>query len=204
MAVQTEVPYSNSYGEIEYMELNLGATLNHHLNGFERLSNNLPLWNLSSVPAGLFNTNGNPLIIEKDSREQLNITYQLHCLTNRRSIILGSVLCKNNPLIVDNPERKISCYLLFKPINKFDALVDVSNGFKIMDGFEVDETVYHLYNRRFKLPAIINSGDKAAKAIVWVDESDVSNNPKLIIGENIEITVGKSSKPIWFTFVANQ
>lgn len=201
IAVQSNVPYGDIFGEFETLDLILGNKVGmDNISEEERktLPDELPEWKSTTKPEGLFTTGENPLIISKDSREQLNFTYQLNSVVNRKSIILGSELNRSNPLITDTKQRTIACYWLPKKINKFATVIDVSNGTIVQCSPVTDAD-----NRRFYLPSVQNLSGFDAESICWVDVTDGVHNAKLIIGENRQVKSGENSSPIWFTFNAN-
>lgn len=196
--VQSQISYGNVYGELDKLEVILGNFTGLANQLSENVAEELPQWRSNSTPIGLLSTMENALIIDKDSREQLNCTIQLNMIVNRRNIILGSELCKNNPLVTATKERTIACYWLPNKINKLATTIDVSNGAEVQ--FEV---ITHSENRKFCLPSVQNNSDFSAKAIAWVDVTGGVSNAKLLIGENISVAVGNLSREIWFNFVSN-
>lgn len=200
--VQSQIKYADTYGEFERLELELGnksGFANLADDARKKLSKSIPEWELEVKPIGLFSTGENPLIISKDSREQLNFTYQLNSVVNRKSIILGSALNSANPLVTITKARTIACYWLPKKINKFSPVIDVSNGAAAQ--FEI---VSDRANRKFHLPSVQNNSSFNAEAIVWVDITDGVYNAKLLIGENAPVAIGEFSQAIWFNFNANE
>ncbi len=199
-AIQTQVAYADTYGEFEKLEVIFGNVQNlKNMSLPDDMPKKLPLWTSTVKPVGIFSTGENPLIISKDSREQLNITYQLNSVANRKGIILGSALNSNNPLITATQLRKIKCYWLPRKINKFAPIIDVS------DGAEVHLPVsICIENMKFYLPVVQNLSDIDAEAIAWVDVTDGIHNAKLLIGENRAVGAGELSREIWFNFNANE
>lgn len=55
----------------------------------------------------------------------------------------------------------------------------------------------------FYFSSVQNNSSFSAEAIAWVDATDGVYNAKLIIGENISVSIGEASKEIWFNFKAN-
>lgn len=201
-AVQTQTDYGNVYGEIENFQIELGNKFG--IKNYDGYFNDIPSWK-GEKPNGLFSSGNNPLIIDKDSREKLNITYQLHCIANRKNIVIGSELCKNNPLVTSKKTEIISCYWLPSLINKFDNYIDVSNGKKtefLINPIGVD------YKSGFTIPPINNNcGKDKVYSIVWVamdnDSDYAQKNARLILGENYYNGVGNESRRISFSFVTN-
>ena len=204
-SIQTQVSYGNIYGELEDLHFELGNDAG--INDYQRSYNDLPLWN-GEKPNGILSTGDKPLIISKDSREHLNITVQLHCVANRKTIVIGTALCKGNPLVTSSEPRRISCYFLPYRINKFATTIDVSNTDIVKNGcYKVgdDFTAVHTIDMpcRAYLPSVQNKSGKTMQSICWVDESESLTNAKLIIGENSDVKQGESSQEIWFNFEAN-
>lgn len=96
--VQRLVPYSDQYGEVEYLELWMqekgwDPTLGEQQSGGKA----------QSYPSSYITRNGakidtgdNYLIISKDSREHLSFVYQCHFQATRSSVVIGSALARYN------------------------------------------------------------------------------------------------------------
>jgi len=212
-SVQTQVPYADSYGEFEHLVLRMGNNAGLKIVGsLDELLTKLPLWTPSVNPTGLISTESHSLIISKDSREQINFTYQLNLVANRRSIIIGTALCNDNPLVKSNDARIIAIYWLYKPLNKFDVILNLSDKQKAKRAEITDDEKeiwaiknIPLINKiKFVLPALENKSGEDAKAIAFVDITNGEEKAKLLIGENIDVKKGELSKAIYFNFMSNE
>ena len=73
--------------------------------------------------------NDNPILLKKGSTEVPSINYQIDFVANRNSIVIGSALAKNLPMVSGlQPEHYATLYVLQNRINKFEPIVDLSSG----------------------------------------------------------------------------
>lgn len=75
--------------------------------------------------AGMTDGYSNPLVLRKDSREALKFTYALNFVTDDKSIVLGTALTANNPLITKDTRRP-HLYVLPNKINRFSSYLDLT------------------------------------------------------------------------------
>lgn len=225
--VQRLVPYTDGLGEIELLKFSMinkgwDANINaQEEGGYAQL---YPQYVAGSVPE--FNLPANPalsecpflttgiwgLVVQKDSREALSLTYQVHFVANRETIVLGPALTASNALITEtNSGKKTSLYFLKNKLNMLDKVVDLSNevatyigDYKLIGGaFGLDYTdIYKvvIYNLKNNTSTTYN-----AWAIVEVPDNEITdtNQGTLIIGENVELSPGQTAPDVYFTICSN-
>ena len=122
-----ETEYTDYYGRLYYYQFSLGGGISGDIDG-----DLLPQTNVEGGVDGRFyattllsNIN-NPIVLRKDSREALKFTYALNFVADDKSIVLGSALTANNPLITYETRRP-HLYLLRSKINRFSSYLDLAN-----------------------------------------------------------------------------
>ena len=109
------VPYANAYGDFYAMKLNFNyqalsetAAAQTDYNG---ASNLLPQNTTVSIPDNTkLTTLDNPLIVQKDGKENINFTYQIHFVSDNADIIKGSALTYSNCLVSAVNQSKAGIY----------------------------------------------------------------------------------------------
>lgn len=130
---QQDVPYCDYYGRIEWMNFALiaresedGERETTARNGAAR---RLPQLYSQKPTTANIGTNGTPYHIVKDSREIIQMNFELEFKSNLPYLIIGSALASNCPLV--NAESKGTVLCIFtdgRKIGKFDRTVDTSSG----------------------------------------------------------------------------
>lgn len=199
--VQHLVPYGDAYGELEQLRVTIG-------NNFEDValppdySFKLPEYT-GTVPQSkqLVRMESKPLIVQKDSRETLNVTYQMHLTSNRDSIVLGSLLTRNNLLIRNETTTAPKVFLSTKPINMLRSKLDLSAGTIFANDITSyitiriypDTKMVHIDNNDFFYD--LDTSNYKAWAIVDPETGEY------YIGENFE--PGEKPRDIFFNFLDN-
>lgn len=122
-----ETEYTDYYGRLYYYQFSLGGGISGDIDG-----DLLPQTNVEGGVDGRFyattllSTINNPLVLRKDGREALKFTYALNFVADDKSIVLGSALTANNPLITYETRRP-HLYLLRSKINRFSSYLNLSN-----------------------------------------------------------------------------
>lgn len=138
-------------------------------------------------------TNGGyPIIIEKDNREAITMTYQLHFIKNKKSIVIGSGLAKHSNLISSNNSDR-SLYIMPNKINKFAKTIDVENG-TLAREYKYQPNTITQTNNKINLGYVTATAN--GKSWVIVDNA----TKELIFGENIDIKNGDTIKLPIMTF----
>ncbi|MDE6274344.1 MAG: hypothetical protein K2L87_04785, partial [Clostridiales bacterium] len=143
-----EVPYGDYYGQMYYQRYSLqnrkeneeakkslfytvssqiaALSLPQNTNLSVPVGDSLePLDNITEVagtPEGIYR------IIRKDSREVLTQSYAMEYVTDKKNIIIGSALARNNPMIGGIPnESAAALWILPDPVNQFsDDEIDLT------------------------------------------------------------------------------
>lgn len=205
-AVQKLVPYSNVYGEAEYLafwiqENAWEPTLAQQQTGYAQ-----------TYPTALFAqkdvriaTSNNPLIISKDSREHLSFVYQCHFQATQASIVLGSAIAKYNPLVGGASDfnngnvLKTVVIWLNHSVNGLNRYIDATGQYveESSEFFEIDTDGF------LNLKARTNPSAFTVYSIAVCREEKVSATDtkyELLFGENFEdgLAPGASTQPIYF------
>lgn len=117
---QRLVPYSDALGNISQADVAFYAAAS--VDPFD-----YPEGTTQPTPPAL-SSGGYPFDIEKDSREQLSIVYQMHVQAEDESFVIGSLLTSRNPLVTAKPATAptIGLYYLTENVNMLDDVIDVT------------------------------------------------------------------------------
>lgn len=130
-------PYCDFYGNMEYLNLNYYEQGTIPPNHTEQtlIGNSLPSGeNVNGVGRKYLTTGAKPLWVKKGSTEILAINYQIDYVTNRRNIIVGSGLAKNNIMISGTQAgHSAALYVLPKRLNKFKLVADLTGATLVKD-----------------------------------------------------------------------
>lgn len=187
-----DVGYTDYFGEIETLSIKMLTMLNKVENKTDAINsgNSLPESYLTLQPINddkiMLNSNSDDIVIKKDSREQINFSYQLHFVTNN-NIIIGSALAQSNPLI-GKAEFGARLFILPNRINKFAKEIDLTNATLLFDYSQNNEVVNKVYYNMLTDNQIVftnQSSNSDGKSWVIVDK-----NNNLLFGKNIDIKSG--------------
>lgn len=110
--------YTDIYGRIDTCDITFSLTANN------TNSNSYNYPDLAGVnPTGQL-VQINNLQLEKDSREKINIAYQLHFVTDNNNIVIGQALADNNSFIGANTNIPAKVVFLDKKIGAFESVID--------------------------------------------------------------------------------
>ncbi|MDR3317926.1 MAG: hypothetical protein LBS99_00625, partial [Clostridiales bacterium] len=191
---QQYVPYGDDYGELDALDMNIGYFLNPTVKGYtpdlNALENTYPQFAADAPQIAYFNTGDNPFIIKKDSRENIIFTYQLHMQQTRKSIVIGTALMQNNPLVRGTDANQAARFVwLPNRLNKFEKTPDLAGA------VEVPRSNYiHASGSTFYIDGFVNAAERTFRSWAFVDADGY-----LLIGENGDIVPGESTKQINFT-----
>lgn len=190
--VQNYVKYTDIYGELETLKLRFGRVTNE-MDSYEMSvtrGNLVPKG--SAVPDGnfieYFSTGTDKIVIKKDSREKLSVSYQMHFVTNRENLIIGTGISRKN-VFTSNEELNYKLYILPQELNEFDREIDLTNA------HEVAITMKDINSKKFKISNITASVNGKSWALVNAGATN-----ELIVGENVEIKANEELSLPYFTF----
>lgn len=190
--VQNYVKYADVYGEIETLKLRLGRVTNimDSYNMSVTRGNLTPKGN--AIPDGnfieYFSTGTDKIVIMKDSREKLSVSYQMHFVTNRPNMIIGTGIGRKN-VFTSSESLNYKLYILPSELNEFDRTVDLTNA------QEVAIQIEDIAEKKIKIKDVVASVNGKSWALV-----NVGSVNELLIGENIEIKSNQQITLPYFTF----
>ena len=163
---QQYVPYCDYFGNIETLEFAFGnSSASESPTNFGQawaIGNALPDYT-ANMATTVVNT-GTPkrLMLKKDSREILNLTYQLHLIAENNTIVIGSGFARYNSL-VSSQALHYSLYSVSEnEISNFTDKIDISNKIPITSFTANDITTDIVQNR---IVGTINVTQKAPYAM---------------------------------------
>ena len=140
--------------------------------------------------------------INKDSREKISMTYQLHFQTLSANMIIGKALARNNILIKDYDATKfLKMYVLPNEITKWQTSLDLTNAVLVKD-FSKDGNITQGVRGSnskdsatyIRIPEQISTA--SGRSYVLVE----NGTNELILGENMSIKKGDTIPQIIFQF----
>lgn len=224
--VQRLVPYADGLGEVEYILFQMfkdgwnPTAAAQEEGGYANLYPQYIEGSIDGVsstpsndPATLvgISTGTNGLVVEKDSREALNLVYQVHFVANRDSIVLGPSLAQANCLTSAKTDGKFALYFFNHKLNMLDKIIDLT-GAKYVGDFAYFGGPFSIFTE--------NSGEKY-KVIIGDIKNEIENTTyqawgivqindasdtygKLFIGENVELAYGVTAPNVYFTVRSNK
>lgn len=143
-------------------------------------------WKLSETPNAEMT-----LIVQKDSREVIGLTYQAHTKVTRDSIVIGKLFAENSPLI-----KEVEGIL--KPqIAFFTQPLDRLQGNAYIETIKTGAKAKGVINgSKFIIEPIKNTTSETYRAWGLVDPE----TQELYIGENMELPPNAETLPIVFNF----
>lgn len=117
--------YADIYGRIDKCDITFSLTANDTNNNnynYPDLAGINPLGQLVQI---------NDLQLEKDSREKINITYQMHFVTDNGNIVIGQAMADNNSFIGANTNVPAKVAFLDKKIGTFESVLDYNTAIYI-------------------------------------------------------------------------
>ena len=209
------VSYSSQYGEMKYLNIaylgeidwsileagsDIGIPSHEDIELLKKLyikelSLMLPNIGATPVSSALVGTvapfgyfNDKPILISKGSTEVPTINYQIDFVANRNSIVIGSTLAKNLPMVSGlQPEHYATLYVLQNRINKFEPIVDLSSGsaMRLRDYSNGSGLVINNYKT-----ISFNNWSSSIDGKAWALVDNATG--ELLIGENKEIKAGEN------------
>ncbi|MGN1221886.1 MAG: hypothetical protein ACI4TT_01465 [Christensenellales bacterium] len=129
-ALENYIPYGNEFGRFDTMSVVFGADnplidYNNNIKANSKLLYKIDENNINKDSI-IVDFENHPFLLDKDSREQIQLTTQLNFVTHNKNIIIGSAMAHTTPLTtsVENSYK----YVLFqKKPNKFEEFVNVES-----------------------------------------------------------------------------
>ena len=190
--IQQEAKYSTLYGFAEYIEL-LGGSFKYipQSSYSSAVATGAAIPNIynedGSSSFNLFDTTASyPIRLKKDSREKINIAYQIHCVTDKDNVIVGSGLSKKLGVrkgYIDEASLKgeyVDIYVMPREIGKFEKeIIDLpSSNKRISYTMTSDSTNKQLNFGEITLNASGKSivlVDRQSKELIFAINEDVTN-----------------------------
>ena len=225
---QQDYEYADYYGRMYYYNFNvdipgtadIGIKEATRLPAAERRPDYTSDY-ISTLRGGSSSLKGNsPFIVRKDNREKLQVNVQVHYVTNRKGLIIGSALA-SNCLAVRSGTRgaPAKLYVLPERIDKFAENLEAVG--IILEQYPSVEIAAYSLNNSAMSPYIQLAGDNTfpARGKAWViaspptrgEEEQVENEKgeqstvtqvtggDLLLAQNMDISAGQAFAPIYFT-----
>lgn len=171
-------------------------------NGNREVSTNSGNQNFVVPYSSLYPLTAPRVTVNKDSREKISMTYQLHFQTLSANMIIGKALARNNILIKDYDATKfLKMYVLPNEITKWQTSLDLTNAVLVKD-FSKDGNITQGVRGSnskdsatyIRIPEQISTA--SGKSYVLVE----NGTNELILGENMSIKKGDTIPQIIFQF----
>lgn len=191
-ALENYIPYSNEFGRFDSMSVVFGAEnpINNYNSDIKSNSKYLYKVNENDI-----NTNSTivdfqnyPFLVDKDSREQIQLTVQLNFVTHNKNIIIGSAMARTTPLTTST-ENSYKYVLFQNKPNKFEEFVNIEN---VCNMGKLTTTIDE--NKKFiKISPVTSCINACGYGII-------DNNSRLCIYVDETVKVNESTKPIYLMF----
>ena len=202
---QNSVQYKDYYGRMEYLRLDYytygtePAVGDNQWNNQWSIGNALPDTNASDGtlidgynPTKKISTGNDYLWLDVGATEIPTFTYQLEFVTNRRTIIIGSALARNLPLVGNKfgIDHMAVLFVLPGRLNKFAKKVDLTGATRISAAYEIEDTNWNdpIDTNWFDSIGTNTMKFKPFTSTVAGQSWAMIDNGELLIGENKEIT----------------
>ena len=213
-AAQRLVPYTDVYGEISHIQFfakNTGWTptiADQKDGGKAMLYPQFDYKNADRTNAFLktatglsVNNRGGALVINKDSREKIDVTYQVHFVATSDDYVIGPGLAEYCRYVTDRSlsyeeQARVHVLWLNHTINSLNKFVD-------NDGY--DQTINYLNPNYTTDNGVFmwNSMTCPQDAVAYAVCKKKDDKYILLFGRNVEIAKGESTKEVYFEPSAN-
>lgn len=115
--LQRDVRYTDVYGNARYLHVDLvtKSTMGD-VRGYIDAAHTLPLTEGINTGRSIVSTARKPILLNKDARESISLTYQVHYVSNT-DIIIGSELAARSPFVANVARSAPAVYVYRSPIN---------------------------------------------------------------------------------------
>ena len=200
LKLQNELRYTDTAGEFEFMHIDLYG--DRYINTPVYYSwavecgDTLPKeWVLAGVSdnnaSALISTSGVPIRVSKDNRENINFSYQIHCIANEDNIVIGSSLPKSFGVAGWTESSQLKAYVLDRRISAFENYINTEKE-AVANPISVSPSSSSFYrsNKILKFGSI--QANANGKSIAIVREADGGANAGLVFGINIDVYEGST------------
>lgn len=180
--------YADIYGRIYKCDITFSLTAN------DTNSSNYNYPDLAGInPLGQL-VQINDLQLEKDSREKINITYQMHFVSDNNNIVIGQAMADNNSFIGANTNVPAKVAFLDKKIGAFESVLDYNTAIYI----DWEEQLNGDAEKK-----LIDFGTFYAPVScqAW---AILDSNNNLMIGMNEAVNQGERTSAIFANFTRNK
>lgn len=201
---QSQIEYGDDYGRAEYLGIEglnnpfIYGTVNNYATAVN-YGMLIPDIN-NEYTNGLFESttytlDGNdwiptrtPIILKKDSAERIIFAYQIHCVTDKENVIIGSGLPKKlgTKPITYNEAEHVDCYIMDREIGKFESIINDLPATAVSYTIESAYSTTDIANKQLTFSSITANTD--GKSIVMVDRT----TKELIYAINQDIVSGQA------------
>lgn len=187
--IQDYAKYASSLGNVKSIEIDIGAIDEAGVwteeggtsyDFYKQFGNDLPNANRINEMKGTWqsaiNTNGDKIIIDKGSAETPIITYQLHFVSNRKSLIIGNAFAKLCGLVKETTKGLCDLYIFDKKLNQYTDVIDTDEGVLVGNvGFDI------INDTTMEASAGV-SGEFVGNHKAWA----IVKDGQMLIGENVD------------------
>lgn len=203
---QQSQKYVDIYGEVKSLKLAYGSSVSQIIAPNEytkavQMGDSIPRTDYIGNIDTYFNIpSESKMIIDKGVGEIPHISFQLHFISNKNNLIIGSGLSRKSNFVT-NEIKNYKLFILDHPINKFDTKINLTNA---IDNGTITLTK-DFAKKQIKLgdfTALANGKAWAICQVYYNDDNNIIDND-LIIGENKEILLNDVVEMPYFTFKRN-
>lgn len=185
---QTSVPYNDYYGRFATMAFSMRKTGHRPTVWSDMVVFDLPQGTHMTGNTTIGTKDGKRLVVRKDNREIFRLHYQLHYVTNRKSIIIGPAMTHNCTLVRGMQSgHGAKLYVLPKRLNKFAGDVDLDGATFVFDYTFTAGGASGITTSGSSLALKPQTATANGAAWAIVD----GKTGELLIGENVEIVSGQ-------------
>lgn len=186
---QNFVKYTDIYGEVDKLKLGFGlSSLNNKKDNYTdavELGDSLPQTSdYDTTDNNFFVTpDDDKIVLKKGVGEIIHFTYQLHFVSNRPSLVIGSGLTRKSIYTTEEP-MKYRLYVLPNKINKFETKIDLTDAVacgRMYPRESMGDSKWISVD-----PVTVPQGTYKS----WVIVHTYNNSNDLVIGENIDLEGG--------------
>lgn len=191
-ALENYIPYGNEFGRFDSMSVIFGADnpLINYNNNIKENSKVLYKVNEDNInkDSSIVDFGEYPFLVDKDSRERIQLTVQLHFVTHNKKIIVGSAMSHTTPLTT-SAENSYKYVLFNNKPNKFDEFVNIESITNLgSPNVTLDK------NKKFiKISPVTSCINACGYGII-------DSNNRLCVYVDEPVQVNENTKPIYLMF----